>query len=119
MREGKILLDAPVFDYFILRNYDEHIFADTHIMDVHSFIGEGSQIIGWFVSEDLKLLLENFNIAQPYYFYLSKLLYKGKKLDYYIFQFAGKFIIEEQRIHYINFLESVFFSPKEQKNIVG
>jgi hypothetical protein len=117
MRGGEILKDAPIFDYFILRNYDESRFPDTEFLDVHSFIGEGSQILGWFVSADLKLLLENFQIAQPHYFYPSKLLYKGNKLDYYIFQYIGVNTTDRMIEKYINLSASIFYSPEEQRNI--
>ena len=116
MREGEIITDTPIFNYFILRNYDEQQFADTHLLDVHSFIGEGSQILGWFVSEDLKLLLETFTLAKPYHFYPSKLLYKGERVDYYIFQYIGMGTTDEMIEKYINLSDSTFFSPKEQKH---
>ena len=117
MREGKILLDAPLFDYFFLESFEKEKYWEKYLLDVHDFLGEGSQIMGWFVSEDLKLLLETFNLSQPYHFYPSKLLYKGKKKDYYIFQFTGKSIsytIEEQ----INFLRSEFWDKEQQQNFV-
>jgi hypothetical protein len=116
MREGKILYDAPVFDYFFLKSYEEKEYWEKYLMDVHSFIGEGSQIGGWFVSEDLKLLLETFNLTQPHHFYPSKLLYKGNKQNYYIFQYTGN-IIYEQILEYINYPESIFGDPTKKMNV--
>ena len=61
-------------------------------------------------------MLENFIIAKEYYFYPTKLLYKGAKLDYWIFQFAGiygAFI----KSSYINFNDSIIFSPCTKENI--
>ena len=43
---------------------------------------------GFFVSNDFKNILETFNIECPHKFYPSKLMFQGKKLDYYIFQMA-------------------------------
>jgi hypothetical protein len=115
MREGKILLDAPVFDYFFLESYEEKKYWEEYLLDVHSFIGQGSQILGWFVSEDLKLLLENFILSKPYHFYHSKLLYKGNKLDYYIFQFDGNLISNEIRTKYIEWNKSIFQNPIDEE----
>ena len=114
MREGKILTDAPLFDYFFLESFEKKKYWEKYLLDVHDFFGEGSQIMGWFVSEDLKLLLETFNLTQPHYFYPSKLLYKGKKQNYYIFQFAGHIMIDEIRTKCINWKNSVFFNPIDE-----
>ena len=37
------------------------------------------------ISKKLKKVLENFKITEPHFYYLSKLLYKGEKKDYYVF----------------------------------
>ena len=114
MREGKILTDAPLFDYFFLESFEKKKYWEKYLLDVHDFFGEGSQIMGWFVSEDLKLLLETFNLSQPHHFYPSKLSYKGEKIDYYIFQFAGHIMIDEIRTKCINWKNSVFFNPIDE-----
>ena len=57
------------------------------MFDIHSFIGEGSQIPGWYISDKLKSVLENFRIAPKYHFYETRLLYKEEKFKYWIFQF--------------------------------
>lgn len=43
---------------------------------------------GFLVSKKLKEVLEQFNIAKPFRFYESKLMYQGEKLEYYIFHLA-------------------------------
>jgi hypothetical protein len=117
MREGKILLDAPVFDYFFLKSFEEKKYWEKYLMDVHDFTGEGSQIGGWFVSEDLKLLLENFNLTQPHHFYPSKLLYKGNKLDYFIFQFAGDSMVDAMTTScIIDWSSSIFSNLIDESN---
>lgn len=117
MRNGRIFPETPIFDYFYLKSFDDKKYWEWKLDDIHKFIGEGSQIPGWFVSEDFKLLLEQFRIPQPHHFYPSKLLYKGAKLDYYIFQFAGQNIINEIRTKYINWNKSVFFNPIYNSNL--
>lgn len=111
MREGKIIPDAPIFDYFFLESFDEKRYWEKYLLDVHGFIGEGSQILGWFVSKDLKLLFENFNLPEPHCFYPSKLLYKKEKLDYYIYQFDGNQISTELSEKYIRWDISTFKNP--------
>ncbi len=110
MREGKILLDAPIFDYFFLKSFEEKKYWEKYLMDVHDFLGQGSQICGWFVSEDLKLVLETFNLPEPHCFYPSKLLYKKKKLDYYIFQFAGDSMVHTIATSCVDWSRSIFLN---------
>ena len=82
MDKGEIIYDAPVFDYFFLKSYDKEKYWEWLLTDVYDFIGEGSQIPGWFVSKKIKEIFEQYKIAEPHYFYESKLLYKQEKLDY-------------------------------------
>ena len=77
MGKGEIIKDAPVFDYFFLESFDKKIYWEWRLQDVHGFIGVGSIIIGWYISTRFKELLEQFKIAKDYYFYPTKLLYKG------------------------------------------
>lgn len=114
---GEIIDNAPLFDYFYLTSYDKKQFWEWKLNDVHSFIGEGSQIRGWFISEKLKKILHDFNISKPCFYYPSKLLYRGEKLDYYVFQFAGKYIAEKVRDQII-FKNSIFFDPMNNKTVL-
>lgn len=115
--QGEILLSTPIFDYFFLESYDEKKYWEVQLNDVHEFIGKGSKIPGWLISKDLKLLLENFKLSEPYHFYSSKLMYKGQKLDYYIFQYTGMIIVEEIRAN-ILFQKSIFYNPNKNEKIL-
>ena len=84
---GEIIEDAPVFDYFHLQSFDKKIFWEWRLQDVHGFMGVGSIITGWYISDKLKSLLEKFRIAPKYHFYETRLLYKEEKFKYWIFQF--------------------------------
>lgn len=115
MDNGEIVYDAPVFDYFFLESYDKKEFWEWLLTDSYDFIGKGSRIPGWLISKKLKKLFQTFKIAEPHFYYSSKLLYKGKKLDYYIFQFSGdNFLIP--LVGYIDFNESLFFDPNQKTN---
>ena len=113
MDKGEILYNAPIFDYFVLESFDKEKYWEWALFDVHDFIGTGSQIPGWFISKKLKKLLENFKISEPHFYYLSKLLYKGEKKDYYIFQFTGEKFLNPLFGH-INFKDSLFFDPNQK-----
>jgi hypothetical protein len=115
MNKGEILYDTPIFDYFILESYDKKEYWEWALFDVHDFIGEGSQIPGWLISKRLKDLFKDFKIAVPHFYYLSKLLYKDKKIDYYIFQFSGKGF-RSSLTNYINFSKSIFYDPNHKTN---
>ena len=114
MDRGEILYNAPIFDYFVLESFDKEKYWEWALFDVHDFIGTGSQIPGWFISKKLKKVLENFKITEPHFYYLSKLLYKGEKKDYYVFQFTGKNIYKELT-KYINFSKSEFLNPATRR----
>ena len=117
MDKGELIQDAPIFDYFYLESFDEKKHWEWQINDVHGFIGEGSQISGWLISVKLKTLLEKFKIASPCFYYLSKLLYKGRKMDYYIFQFSGR-LIYEQTLLYIDYSHTIFWNPVKKENVM-
>ena len=85
--KGEIIENTPIFDYFVLESFDKEKYWEWALFDIHSFIGEGSQIFGWYISDKLKSLLEKFRIAPKYHFYETRLLYKGEKFKYWIFQF--------------------------------
>jgi hypothetical protein len=86
--KGEIVSDAPLFDYFRLQSFAEMEEWDWKLQDVHGFIGEGSIMTGWFISDRFKVLLERFVLAKDHHFYASKLLYKGSKMDFWVFQYA-------------------------------
>mgnify|MGYP003365321716 CR=1 FL=1 len=114
MNRGEMIDDAPlIFDYFYLQSFDVEKYWEWLLTDVYRFIGEGSQIPGWLISKKLRNLLENFNIAEPHFYYASKLLYKGEKLDYYIFQFSGK-IFRLPLTDYVDFTKSLFYDPNHK-----
>jgi hypothetical protein len=117
MNKGEIIQNAPIFDYFYLKSFDTREYWEWKLLDVHGFIGEGSQIKGWLISQKLKFLLEKFILSKPYYFYPSKLLYKDKKLDYYIFQFTGKLTFE-QGLLYIDYSKTLFWNPIKKENVI-
>jgi hypothetical protein len=111
IRDGEFVTNAPVFDYFYLKSFDKKEYWEWKLCDVHSFIGEASHLSTcWFISRKLKLLLEKFKLSKPCHYYDSKLLYDGKKLDYYIFQFTGN-LIYEQILEYIEYSKSIFWNP--------
>jgi hypothetical protein len=85
--KGEIIKDAPIFDYFHLQSYGEKKDWEWRLQDVHGFMGEYPTKCIWYISDDFKMLLETFNIAPKYHFYETRLLYKGEKLKYWIFQF--------------------------------
>lgn len=116
LRDGDFIINPPVFDYFYLKSFDEKSFWDFKLNDVHSFINQGSQIKGLFISEKLKKIFEKHILANPYQFYLSKLLYKFDSYDYYIFQFAGNMTFENFLLN-INFKKSIFYNPKSEEDV--
>ena len=88
-RIGKreIIENTPIFDYFVLKSFDKEKYWEWALFDVHDFIGVGSIMCGWYISDKLKSLLEKFRIAPKYHFYETRLLYKEEKFKYWIFQF--------------------------------
>ncbi len=87
IRSGKILNNTPIFDYFILESFDKEKYWEWDFFDVYNGMGEYPGNYNWYISDDLKLSLENFKIAPNYHFYETRLLYKGEKLKYWVFQF--------------------------------
>ena len=116
MKDGE-KFNLPVLDYFFLQSFDKKEFWEWILCDVYSFTHNAGWIRGWFISDDLKLLLENFNLSNPYGFYPSKLLYKGKKIDYYVFQFTGD-LTYKQTLDYINYPASIFLNPETNTEII-
>ena len=110
MGKGEIIRDAPFFSDFFLQSYDKPEFWDWRLQDIHGFIGEYPTGGAWYISHQLKTLLEQFNIAKGFWFYPTKLSYKEEKKDYWIFQFAA---IDNGMSNksYIDFSKSVFKNP--------
>jgi hypothetical protein len=117
MNQGEIIQNAPIFDYFYLKSFDKEKYWEWKLCDVHGFIGEGSQIHGWLISQKLKSLFDCSNLSKPYFFYPSTLLYKGKKFDYYIFKFTGK-VFYELTIEYIDYSKSIFWDPVKNVDVI-
>ncbi|WP_276481621.1 hypothetical protein [Paraflavitalea pollutisoli] len=86
MNDQELIDNAPLFDHFSLirQFHDDPTTWEWILLDIFSFSG-GDQPGGWLISDHFKLILEQFIIAQPHRFYPAKLLYKGNKLDYSIF----------------------------------
>jgi hypothetical protein len=126
--DGEIIDNLPVLSPFTLKSFDKKEFWEWILCDVYSFTRLASYIQGWYISDKLKLLLENFKIAPQYYFYETQLLYKGEKLKYWIFQFPinpyqnidfekSKFMLPQDSNVY-NFHsedEYIFFYRKEHR----
>ena len=87
MRKREIITDAPIFDYFHLQSFGEKKDWEWRLQDVHGGMGVYPSGAFWYISDKLKSLLEKFRIAPKYHFYETRLLYKGEKFKYWIFQF--------------------------------
>jgi hypothetical protein len=116
MGDGEIIKDAPVFDYFYLKSFDKPQFWEWHLQDIHGFIGEYPTGGARYISDRFKKLLEKFHIAKGFWFYPTKLLYKGKKMDYWIFQYAtiDKGIDNKS---YLNYQKSEFLDADQNSLI--
>ena len=112
MNRGEILYNTPIFDYFILKSFDKEKYWEWALFDIHGFIGEGSQIFGRYISDKLKSLLEKFKIAPKYHFYETRLLYKGEKFKYWIFQFIASYR-RLNKMQFVNFSQSIFHANNE------
>lgn len=116
MKGGEFLNEAPIFDYFFLESFDKREYWEWKLFDVHNFIGEGSQIGGWLISNKLVDIIENHKLTNTHHLYRSKLFYKREKFDYSIFQFSGNEIVESVRNN-ISFTNTLFYDPNQNKNI--
>jgi hypothetical protein len=105
--KGEIIDDAPLFDYFHLQSYGEKKDWEWRLQDVHGGIGDYPGNGNWYISDDFKRLLENFSIAPQYHFYETRLLYKGEKLKYWIFQFIAAYR-KLNKMQCVDFSKSVF-----------
>ena len=109
---GEIIPDTPIFDYFFLESFDEKQYWECALFDVHNFIGVGSIMCGWYISDKLKSVLENFRIAPKYHFYETRLLYKKEKFKYWIFQFIASYR-RLNKMQFVNFSQSIFHANNE------
>ena len=105
--KGEIIENTPIFDYFVLKSFDKEKYWEWALFDVHDFIGVGSIMCGWYISDKLKSLLEKFRIAPKYHFYETRLLYKEEKFKYWIFQFPIDYFLN------INYEKSFYSIPDE------
>ncbi|ATA91975.1 hypothetical protein CGC56_07240 [Capnocytophaga canimorsus] len=108
MRKGEIIENAPIFDYFHLQSFGEEKDWEWRLQDVHGFIGESPSGNNYYISNNFKIILDNFKIAPKYHFYETRLLYRGKKLKYWIFQFIANYR-KLNKMEFINFSESAFY----------
>jgi hypothetical protein len=108
---GEIIKDAPVFDYFHLQSFGPKEEWEWRLQDVHGFIGAGSIITGWYISDKCKKVFEKFSIIKDCHFYAPKLLYKEEKFDYWIFQFSVNYFQN------INYQQSEFYIEGESERI--
>ena len=103
--KGEIIENTPIFDYFVLKSFDKEKYWEWALFDVHDFIGVGSIMCGWYISDKLKTILEKFRIAPKYHFYETRLLYKEEKFKYWIFQFPieplQNIIFEKSNFYYL------------------
>lgn len=103
MDNGEFLNDIPVLDYFVFESYESPEFWEIRICDAHGYTGVYTTAANWYVSEKLQRLLVQFSIQTPYQFYKSKLLFKGNKFDYFVFQ------IRRDSSQYIDYINSTFW----------
>lgn len=88
-----IVENAPVFDYFLLGDGSSRRKFDWIKLDMYSVFALGG---GFLVSERFKEVISRFGLPR-HKFYPAKLMYKGQKLDYYLFQLGeGTRTIYEQ-----------------------
>jgi hypothetical protein len=114
---GEFIFEAPIFDYFFLESYDKKEHWEWKLLDAHKFTRNASNMsVCWLISQKLKILFESFNFSKPYFFYPSKLLFNGEKLDYYIFQFTGE-LIYKQTMEYVDYSNSFFWNPEKEEEI--
>lgn len=108
--KGEIIKGAPVFNYFYLQSFGPEEEWEWKLQDLHGFIGQGSKMgSNWFVSENFKILLDNFKIAPDYQFYESILSYRKNKLKYWVFQFTASYR-KLNKMKYVDFQKTEFIS---------
>jgi hypothetical protein len=106
INNGEILSNPPIFDCFSLQSFEDNKFLGMCLKDVYNGIGV-FPLGNWLISDKLKQLLEMYIIAKEYRFYESKLLYKGEKYIYWLFQFTAIYR-KLNKTRYIDFGKSIF-----------
>ena len=90
--KGEIIENTPIFDYFVLKSFDKEKYWEWALFDVHDFIGVGSIMCGWYISDKLKTILEKFK--------------------YWIFQFIASYR-RLNKMQFVNFSQSIFHANNE------
>jgi hypothetical protein len=116
INNGEILSNAPIFDYFFLQSFEDKELWEIYLKDIHGGIGI-FPLGNWLVSDKLKKLLEKYLLAKDYFFYESRLLYKGMKLTFWLFQFTAIYR-KLNKTKYIDFEKSCFVSKKRSDKLV-
>ncbi|HAO49699.1 MAG TPA: hypothetical protein DCR35_10545 [Runella sp.] len=88
-----IVENAPVFDYFLLGDGSSRRKFDWIKLDMYGVFALGG---GFLVSERFKEVISRFDLPR-HKFYPAKLIYKGQKLDYYLFQLGDEIPILYER----------------------
>lgn len=113
--------NAPVFDYFVLKEVygSSRKKFDWIKLDIYGFVvGHYSLGSCFLVSPKFKEVVSHFRLPK-HKFYAAKLLYKGEKLDYYIFQLGELFKpIFDQCTYHIKKLDPTDFRFKDTGIIV-
>ncbi|WP_028523017.1 hypothetical protein [Runella limosa] len=107
--------DVPVFDYFVLKElYGERKKKFDWIkLNAYDFVVGHYTISSCFlVSEQFKETIAAFNLPR-HRFYPAKLMYKGQKLDYYIFQLGEEIPILYEKCNYQIEGESMTITAQE------
>ena len=94
--------DVPVFDYFVLKELDgkRKKKFDWIKLGAYDFVvGHYTMSFCFLVSEQFKETIAAFNLPR-HRFYPAKLMYKGAKLDYYIFQLGEEIPILYEKCNY-------------------
>lgn len=88
LKDGNFHDEIPLLKYFHLESYDKKECWESKLYDIHNLIGKVNTIIGYYISDNFKMILENFKIAPIYHFYETLLLFNEKEIKYWIFQYG-------------------------------
>ena len=96
IQDYHIVENTPVFDYFILGDGSSRKKFDWIRLDMYGVFALGG---GFLVSERFKDTISTFRLTR-HKFYPAKLMYKGQKLDYYLFQLGEGLPIIYEKCNY-------------------
>ncbi|WP_028523016.1 hypothetical protein [Runella limosa] len=96
IQDYHIVENTPVFDYFILGDGYSRKKFDWIRLDMYGVFALGG---GFLVSERFKETISIFNLPR-HKFYPAKLMYKGEKFDYYVFQLGEETKIAFEKCAY-------------------